>query len=131
MPPSTGSAAARESTWDDAVSPEAVEAADRNVWTGEARPETDLQLIRQEMNSCIRDYIEQLPEDYRTALVLSEIEGFKNREIAEILGVNLDTVKIRLHRARGRLKESLGRHCQFYLDERSELACDRKPPGGS
>jgi RNA polymerase sigma-70 factor (ECF subfamily) len=78
------------------------------------------------MNRCIRNYIEQLPEDYGTVLVLSEVEGFKNREIAEILEVSLDTVKIRLHRARAKLKESLGTHCNFYLDERSELACDRK-----
>jgi RNA polymerase sigma-70 factor (ECF subfamily) len=103
-----------------------VELPDRNVWTGEAKPEVDQQLIRREMNSCIREYIEQLPEDYRAVLVLSEVECLKNREIAEILGVSLDTVKIRLHRARARLKESLGSHCRFYLDERSELACDRK-----
>jgi RNA polymerase sigma-70 factor (ECF subfamily) len=81
------------------------------------------------MNSCIREYIEQLPEDYRAVLVLSEVEGLKNLEIAEILGVSLYTVKIRLHRARARLKERLGSHCNFYLDERSELACDRKEAG--
>jgi RNA polymerase sigma-70 factor (ECF subfamily) len=80
------------------------------------------------MNSCIREYIEQLPEDYRAVLVFSEVEGLKNLEIAEILGVSLYTVKIRLHRARARLKERLGSHCNFYLDERSELACDRKEP---
>ena len=102
------------------------EPEDRNVWTGENKPDVDQQLIRQEMNSCIREYIEQLPDDYRAALVLSDVEGFKNREIAEILAVSLDTVKIRLHRARGKLKESLGSHCNFHLDERSELGCDRK-----
>lgn len=104
------------------------ELQDTNVWTGEAKPDADQQLIRREMNSCIRGYVEQLPEDYRAVLVLSEVEGLKNREIAEILRVSLDTVKIRLHRARARLKESLGSHCHFYLDERSELACDRKKP---
>jgi RNA polymerase sigma-70 factor, ECF subfamily len=102
------------------------EPEDRNVWTGEQKPDLEQQLIHREMNSCIREYVEQLPEDYRAALVLSEVEGFKNREIAEILGVSLDTVKIRLHRARARLKDSLESHCHFYLDERSELACDRK-----
>jgi len=117
---------ARESGPVDAGAEAAAELPDRNVWTSEAKPEVDQQLIRKEMNSCIREYIEQLPEDYRAVLVLSEVEGLKNREIAEILGVSLDTVKIRLHRARARLKESLGSHCHFYLDERSELACDRK-----
>ena len=102
------------------------EPEDKNVWTGEQKQNVDQQLIHQEMNSCIREYIDQLPEDYRTVLVLSEVEGFKNREIAEILEVSLDTVKIRLHRARAKLKDSLSNHCNFYLDERSELACDRK-----
>jgi len=102
---------------------------DRNVWTGETQQGSDQQLIRREMNDCIRAYIGQLPEDYRAVLALSEVEGLKNSEIAEILGVSLATVKIRLHRARGRLKESLGSHCNFYLDERSELACDRKESG--
>jgi RNA polymerase sigma-70 factor (ECF subfamily) len=102
------------------------EPEDKNVWTGEKKPEADQQLIRQEMNRCIRNFIDQLPADYGTVLVLSEVEGFKNREIAEILEVSLDTVKIRLYRARAKLKESLGSHCNFYMDERSELACDRK-----
>jgi len=53
-----------------------------NVWTGEKSQDVDQQLIRQEMNSCIREYIGQLTEDYRAVLVLSEVEGFKNREIA-------------------------------------------------
>ena len=102
------------------------EPEDKNVWTGEKKPDVDQQLIRQEMNSCVRGYIDQLPEDYNVVMILSEVEGLKNREIAEILEVSLDTVKIRLHRARAKLKESLDSNCNFYLDERSELACDRK-----
>jgi RNA polymerase sigma-70 factor (ECF subfamily) len=90
------------------------------------KPQIDQQIIRAEMNSCIRSYIDQLPELYREVLLLSEAEGFKNREIAKILQISLDNVKVRLHRARGRLKESLQNHCDFYLDERSEIACDRK-----
>ena len=102
------------------------EPEDKNVWTGEKKPDVDQQLIKQEMNSCVRGYIDQLPEDYNVVMILSEVEGLKNREIAEILEVSLDTVKIRLHRARAKLKESLDSNCNFYLDERSELACDRK-----
>jgi len=119
---------ARECVPVDASTESMTEFPDQNVWTGETRQDVDQQLIRLEMNSCIREYIEQLPADYRAVLALSEVEGLKNREIAEILGVSLETVKIRLHRARARLKESLGSHCNFYLDERSELACDRKKP---
>jgi RNA polymerase sigma-70 factor (ECF subfamily) len=86
----------------------------------------DGQLVRKEMNECIRDFVDRLPANYRTVLVLSELEGMKNREVAEILGISLETVKIRLHRARAKLKEELGRECTFYRDERDELACDRK-----
>jgi len=96
------------------------------VWTSERTPTIDQQLIRKEMNECIQNFIEKLPENYRTVLVLSELEGLKNREIAEILQVSLDTVKIRLHRARAKLKKELEIHCSFYRDERNELACDLK-----
>ncbi len=114
----------------DASDNKKIEYEDKNVWTGEKKRDIDQQLIRQEMNNCIREYIDQLPESYRAVLVLSEVEGFTNREIAKILNVSINTVKIRLHRARAKLKESLSRHCNFHLDERSELACDRKETKG-
>jgi RNA polymerase sigma-70 factor (ECF subfamily) len=82
--------------------------------------------IREEMNACIREFIERLPETHKTVMLLSELEGFKNAEIAAILGVSLDTVKIRLHRAREKLRKDLDTGCSFYRNE-GELACDRKP----
>ena len=99
---------------------------ERDFTTQQQKPGIDQQVIRGEMNACIRGYIDQLPETYRTVLLLSEEEGFKNREIAEILQVSLDNVKIRLHRAKAKLKVSLQSNCDFYLDERSEISCDRK-----
>jgi RNA polymerase sigma-70 factor (ECF subfamily) len=99
---------------------------DRDFTTQQQKPGIDQKVIRDEMNTCIRGYIDQLPETYRTVLLLSEEEGFKNREIAEILQVSLDNVKIRLHRAKAKLKVSLQSNCDFYLDERSEISCDRK-----
>jgi len=88
------------------------------------KPPIEKELIRDEMNDCIRGYIEKLPEDYRVVLVLSEYEGLKNSEIAEILGVTLDTVKIRLHRAKTKLKEELETNCEFYWVE--EMPCSVK-----
>ncbi|HCZ11880.1 MAG TPA: RNA polymerase subunit sigma-24 [Nitrospiraceae bacterium] len=99
-----------------------------DVFYDKKTPPPDVQLIRKEMSECIRGYVDALPPHSRTILVLSELEGFKNGEIAEILGVSLDTVKIRLHRARARLKKTLEAHCSFYRDERNEFACDRKEP---
>lgn len=88
------------------------------------KPPIEKELIREEMNQCIRGYIEKLPEDYRMVLVLSEYEGLKNNEIAEILAVSLDTVKIRLHRAKEKLKKELEEHCEFYWIE--EMPCSVK-----
>ncbi len=99
---------------------------DKDMLTGENSSSVEQNLIRKEMNECIRNFIEKLPENYRMVLVLSELEGFKNQEISEILGLNLDIIKIRLHRAREKLKKELETHCSFYHDERNELACDLK-----
>jgi RNA polymerase sigma-70 factor (ECF subfamily) len=89
-------------------------------------PVLDMALIRKDMNDCIRGIVDGLPENYRTVLVLSDLEGFTNAEIAEVLALTLDSVKIRLHRARTRLRKELETKCSFYRDERNELACDRK-----
>ncbi len=91
-------------------------------------PPLDGQLIRKEMNDCIRGIVDGLPENYRQVLILSDLEELKNNEIAEVLDISLETVKIRLHRARARLKKELQHHCNFYRDDRNELACDRKAP---
>ena len=48
-----------------------------------------------------------LPEDMRTALILSAVEGRKYEEIAQITGVASGTVKSRINRARQKLKEIL------------------------
>ncbi len=60
--------------------------------------------------------IADLPEVFRTTIVLREIEGLAYEEIAEITGVNLGTVKSRIARARNRLQEQL----QGYLDGGSQ-----------
>ncbi|UCD49474.1 MAG: RNA polymerase sigma factor [Phycisphaerales bacterium] len=82
--------------------------------------------IRDEMTECIREFVDRLPADFRTVVILSEIKELKNQEIADILGVSLDTVKIRLHRARVRLKAEFEAGCHFYHDDNGNLACDRK-----
>ena len=90
------------------------------------KPLLDTLLIRKDMNDCIRGVVESLPTEYSTVLVLSEFEGLTNSEIAEVIGISLDTVKIRLHRARTKLRKALEAKCNFYHDERNELSCDRK-----
>ncbi len=102
----------------------------KDLWTGEKTLSVEQQLIRKEMHECIRNLVENLPENYRTVLVLSEFEELKDKEIAEILGLSLNTIKIRLHRARAKLRKELETHCNFYQDERNELACYLKSAFG-
>jgi RNA polymerase sigma-70 factor (ECF subfamily) len=90
------------------------------------KPLLDTLLIRKDMNDCIRGVVDSLPADYSTVLVLSKFEGLTNLEIAEIIGISLDTAKIRLHRARTKLRKALEAKCNFYRDDRNELSCDRK-----
>lgn len=94
----------------------------------ENTPLPDTLLIRKDMNDCIRGIVDSLPVDYRTALILSDLEGMTNAEICDVLDLSMDTIKIRLHRARKRLKADLEKSCHFYRDHRNELACDRKTP---
>jgi RNA polymerase sigma-70 factor (ECF subfamily) len=84
------------------------------------------QVIHKEMNDCIRGIVESLPENYRIVVVLSELEGMSDKEIAGILEVNLPVVKVRLYRGKARLKKELLNHCSFSWDERNEFACDPK-----
>jgi len=87
-------------------------------------PPAELALIRQEGLDCLRVYIAKLPPNYRPVIVLSVLEGMKNREIADILGISLETVKIRLHRGRSRLVKELETHCGWYRDRRNRLTWD-------
>ena len=100
------------------------EIEDRNIWTGEKPYSAEQRLIRGEMTDCIRSCLENLPEAFRVVLVLSEFESFRDKEIAEIMGVTLETVKIRLHRARALLRKEIEKNCRVYRDERNELACE-------
>jgi RNA polymerase sigma-70 factor (ECF subfamily) len=58
----------------------------------------------------VRDCINQLPESYRTVLLLRDIEGLDTEETAQMLGTNLGVVKARLHRARQALRTLLDPH---------------------
>lgn len=89
-------------------------------------PLADQGLVRREMNQCIRQVVDGLPAPYRDAITLSDIDGLKNAEIAERLGVSVGTVKIRLHRGRGMLRKAMETRCDLYRDSRLGLACDAK-----
>ncbi|MEZ6056692.1 MAG: sigma-70 family RNA polymerase sigma factor [Planctomycetaceae bacterium] len=66
-------------------------------------------LISQERQQLVRQALDELPEEFRTVLILKELEGLSYEEIAETIGCPVGTVRSRIHRARGDLKEKLGR----------------------
>jgi RNA polymerase sigma-70 factor (ECF subfamily) len=75
-------------------------------------PSPDDNLTTREFYEQLQAAIADLPETFRTTIVLREIEGMAYEEIAEITGVSLGTVKSRIARARAKLQSVL----QAYLD---------------
>jgi RNA polymerase sigma-70 factor (ECF subfamily) len=71
---------------------------ERLATTGPINPET--LSIRSEQAQRLRDAVQQLPPDYRIILVLRDMEGLSDEEVAEITGLRRGTVRVRLHRAR-------------------------------
>jgi RNA polymerase sigma-70 factor (ECF subfamily) len=64
-------------------------------------------LEREELARITHDVLEQLPEIFRTVLVLREYEDMAYQDIADLLGISIGTVESRLFRARARFKERL------------------------
>ena len=63
--------------------------------------------VQAELRALLEEAIAALPADYRTALVLHDIEGLSNPDIAEALGISLPAVKSRVHRSRLFLRQRL------------------------
>ncbi len=61
--------------------------------------------LRLEQRQLVDELLGELDEKDRLMLVMKEVEGFSVEEIGEVLGLNVNTVKVRLFRARGRLVE--------------------------
>ena len=83
-------------------------------------------MVVHEMNECVRQVIDSLPDAYRSALILHDLEGLSAEQTAEICECSVAAAKIRVHRARLRLKEALKEQCEFYRDPDSVFRCDRK-----
>jgi len=70
----------------------------------------DEQALQGELRRVLGDAIDRLPPDYRTALVLHDVEGLSNPDIAEALGISLPAVKSRVHRSRLFVRKSLAEY---------------------
>jgi RNA polymerase sigma-70 factor (ECF subfamily) len=73
-----------------------------------------------ELGKCVLPMIETLPEGYREAIILSEIEGLPLKEVAERLNLSLPGAKSRVQRGRERLKRAFLDCCHLKFDCRGK-----------
>jgi len=73
--------------------------------------------LSEELSDCMLPMIKALPEDYQQVLILSELEGKKYKEVAEILGLTLSAVKSRVLRGRAKLKQNILRCCTIFYNK--------------
>lgn len=74
-----------------------------------------------ELAQCLTSMIRQLPEDYRDALLLTDIGGLTQAEAAGKLGLSLSGMKSRVQRGREQLKQALHRCCEIELNQRGQI----------
>jgi RNA polymerase sigma-70 factor (ECF subfamily) len=70
----------------------------------------DEHALQGELRARLEEAIDALPPDYRTALVLHDVEGLSNPDIAEALGLSLPAVKSRVHRSRLFVRQRLAEY---------------------
>jgi RNA polymerase sigma-70 factor, ECF subfamily len=86
-------------------------------------PEDELAL--KQFADCIRGEIAKLPENHRAVLILGELGGLADDEVAATLGISRANAKVRLHRARAQLRKQIEARCDFY---QQELSCKPSSP---
>ena len=72
-------------------------------------PDPEQRAIQQDEVERVRSAIEAVPEPFREAIILREMEGLSTREVASVAGISEANVKTRLHRARVMLRQALER----------------------
>ncbi len=82
-----------------------------------------------ELAACLQPLIDDLPEAYRTALVLSELEGLPQKVVAERLGISLSGAKSRVQRGRRLLRERILACCEIETGRRGIVGYEPRDPG--
>ena len=96
------------------------------VLPDETALQPDHLLEQGEMSDCVLRFLSDLPDPLREVLLLHDLQGFTGPEIADRLGLSIHNVKIRLHRARVRLRAALSEGCDFSRDDRGVVVCQPK-----
>ncbi len=87
----------------------------------ESTDESDDGELRREFASCLRPIIEQLPEKYRQAIQLSEMEQKTQQQVADEIGISLSGAKSRVQRGRAMLRGLLDECCHIELNQSNQL----------
>ncbi len=85
-----------------------------------------VEVERDETTKCVRQFAENLPDQYRAVLVLHELEGLPLKEVAEATDSSLGATKVRLHRARKKFAALCSAECEQYRNEENILCCEPK-----
>jgi RNA polymerase sigma-70 factor, ECF subfamily len=86
-------------------------------------------LAMQELAKCMQPLVDTLPDHYRDALSLSELQGLTQRETAQRLGLTLSGAKSRVQRARRMLEAKLLECCRIEVDSRGTIVDYEKANG--
>ena len=70
--------------------------------------------IQSETRKTLAGAIRELPEDMRSAIVLRDVQGYSYDEIAQMLDVNVGTIKSRISRGREKLREKLSKRTELF-----------------
>ncbi|MBN2536973.1 sigma-70 family RNA polymerase sigma factor [candidate division WOR-3 bacterium] len=65
---------------------------------------------QREIRRKLKEAVDRLPEDYRTVVVLRDLEGLSNEDVSKVLNLSIPAVKSRLHRGRLALREKLEKY---------------------
>ena len=94
-------------------------------WIEQAQPE-DEETIRKELSSCFEPMIKELPDKYRNAVQMSEMESKTQKEVAVQEGISLSGAKSRVQRGRALLKAMLHECCQFEINKENQIVSYEK-----
>jgi RNA polymerase sigma factor (sigma-70 family) len=99
-------------------------------FSGAASPPLSVEqrAVQSEMTECVQQFVLSLPETLRTPLILHDMHGLTNEQIAHVLDCSLEAAKMRLHRSRVKLREMMEQRCDLFHDERNVLSCLPAPP---